>query len=77
MCKKVIEESATKAGAKEANWSEEKNILRGSYKAKRSDLHKIKTSIPAAGYDTQDFTAPDEIYAKLHSCYRYMHKAKP
>ena len=76
MCKKVIEGAATKAGAKEANWNEETKMLTVSYKANKTDIQKIQASIAAAGYDTQDFTAPDEVYSKLHGCCQYDRKAK-
>ena len=76
MCKKVIEGAAVKAGAKEANWSEETKILTVSFKPKKTDLQKIQAAVAAAGYDTQEFTAPDEVYAKLHGCCQYVRKAK-
>lgn len=75
MCKKVIEGAALKAGAKEANWNEETKILNVSFKANKTDLSKIQESIAASGYDTQDFTAPDEVYKKLHGCCQYERKS--
>lgn len=76
MCKKVIEGAATKAGAKEASWNEETKIMTVSFNAKKTDLQKIQAAVAAAGYDTQEFTAPDEVYSKLHGCCQYERKAK-
>jgi len=75
MCKKVIENAALKAGASKASWSEETKMLAVSYKSNKTDLAKIQESIANAGYDTQDFTAPDEVYKKLHGCCQYERKA--
>ncbi|MEN9952822.1 MAG: hypothetical protein RLZZ520_1090 [Bacteroidota bacterium] len=74
MCKKVIETAATGAGATKASWSEETKILSVAYNAKKTDVDKIQQAIVAAGYDTQDFTAPTEVYNKLHGCCQYERK---
>jgi hypothetical protein len=74
MCKKVIETAATNAGAAKASWSEETKILTVSYNAKKTDAQKIQEAIASAGYDTQDFTAPNEVYSKLHGCCQYERK---
>ena len=75
MCKKVIETAATSAGASKASWSEETKVLSVVYNAKKTDASKIQQAIAAAGYDTQDFTAPTEVYNKLHGCCQYERKA--
>jgi hypothetical protein len=75
MCKKVIETAALKAGASKANWSEETHLLQVSYKAKKTSNTKIQEAIAAAGYDTEAYTAPSEVYSKLHGCCQYERKA--
>ena len=74
MCKKVIETAATNAGATNASWSEETKVLAVAYNSKKTDAGKIQQAIAAAGYDTQDFTAPTEVYNKLHGCCQYERK---
>lgn len=74
MCKKVIETAATGAGASKANWSEDTKMLTVSYNAKKTDAKKIQEAVASAGYDTQDFTAPTEVYNKLHGCCQYERK---
>jgi periplasmic mercuric ion binding protein len=59
MCQKTIETAAKSAGAPEAQWNTESKVLTVAYKAKKTDLTKIEQAIAAAGYDTQNFTAPD------------------
>lgn len=75
MCEKTIETAAKAAGATEADWNTETKVLSVAYKAKKTDLSKIEQAIAAAGYDTQNFTAPDAAYNKLHSCCQYERKA--
>jgi hypothetical protein len=74
MCKKVIETAALKAGARKASWSETTHELQVSYKVKKTSASKIQEAIAAAGYDTQDFTAPSDVYSKLHGCCQYERK---
>jgi hypothetical protein len=73
MCKKTIETAAKEAGAAEANWNTETKILAVSYTS-TSNSQKIQKAVAASGYDTQDFTAPDEAYNKLHECCKYDRK---
>ena len=75
MCKKTIEKAATTAGATAVNWNTETKILSVSYDAKKTTNKKIQQAIAAAGYDTQDETASDEAYNKLHGCCQYERKA--
>jgi len=74
MCKKTIEAAALKAGASKASWNEETKMLAVTYKAKKTGLQQIQESVAASGYDTQDVTAPDEVYNKLHGCCQYDRK---
>ena len=75
MCKKTIETAALKGGAKEASWNDQTKILSISYNSKKTDTKKIQEAVAASGYDTQDVTAPTEVYNKLHSCCQYDRKA--
>jgi hypothetical protein len=75
MCKKTIETAAKSAGVSEVNWNEETKILAVSYNPAKSSNQKIQKAVAAVGYDTQDFTAPEEAYIKLHSCCQYDRKS--
>lgn len=75
MCKKTIETAALKAGATTASWSEETKMLSVAYKPKKTDAKTIQEAVAASGYDTQDVTAPNEVYSKLHGCCQYDRKA--
>jgi copper chaperone CopZ len=75
MCKKTIEAAAKDAGAKKANWSPETKLLQVTYSSAKTNTDKIQQAIAQSGYDTQGFTAPDEVYNQLHGCCKYERKA--
>jgi periplasmic mercuric ion binding protein len=75
MCKTTIEKAAKKGGASAANWNEESKELKVSYAVNKTSSAKIQQSIAKSGYDTQDFTADDKVYNKLHGCCQYDRKA--
>ncbi|MBO9634653.1 MAG: hypothetical protein J7578_16180 [Chitinophagaceae bacterium] len=74
MCKKTIEQSAITAGAKTADWNTDTKVLTVAYNAKATNGKKIQQAVAASGYDTQDFTASNEAYNKLHMCCQYDRK---
>ncbi len=74
MCKTTIEKSAKAAGAKTAVWNEDSKDLIVSYAAAKTSSNKIQEAVANAGYDTQDLTAPVEVYNKLHGCCQYERK---
>jgi len=74
MCKTTIEKSAKKAGAKTANWNEDSKELQVSYAVNKTSSVKIQQAIANSGYDTQDLTADQKAYDKLHSCCKYDRK---
>jgi hypothetical protein len=74
MCKETIETAAMKAGATTAVWNEETKELKLSYTDNKTSTKKIQQKIANSGYDTQDFTAPDKVYNKLHGCCKYERK---
>ena len=75
MCKKTIEKAAKSAGAKTASWDADLHQLIVSYKSDKTSNMKIQEAIAQSGYDTQDVTAPDEAYNKLHGCCQYERKS--
>jgi periplasmic mercuric ion binding protein len=75
MCKTTIEKAAKKAGATAASWNEESKELKVAYAGNKTSAVKIQQAIAKTGYDTQDFTADDEVYNKLHGCCQYDRKA--
>ncbi len=74
MCKTTIEKAAKQAGAKTANWNEDSKELQVSYAVNKTSSVKIQEAIARSGYDTQEFTADQKAYDKLHSCCKYDRK---
>jgi len=75
MCKTTIEKAAKTAGAKSADWNEERKELKVTYAVKKTTSAKIQEAIAKSGYDTQDFTAVQTAYDNLHGCCKYDRKA--
>ena len=74
MCKKTIEKSALAAGATTAFWDRKAKILKVEFDSTKTNNEKIQKAVANSGYDTQDFTAPDEVYSKLEECCHYDRK---
>ena len=75
MCKTTIEKAAKGAGASSAIWNEDAKILTVKFLATKSSVANIEKKVAASGYDTQNETAPNEVYENLHGCCQYDRKA--
>lgn len=71
MCKSTIETTANKKGISEAEWDKAKKTLRITYDAKQTTASDILKKVAYAGYDNEEFLAPDDAYAKLPACCQY------
>lgn len=74
MCKKTIEKAANKNSAK-AIWNEDSKALTVTYDSTKTNSTEILKRIADAGYDNDKFTAPDDVYKKLHHCCQYDRKS--
>jgi periplasmic mercuric ion binding protein len=77
MCKTKIEKAAKTAGATKASWNEDSKLLVVTYNTGKSSNAKIQEAIAKTGYDTQDYTADNAAYNKLHGCCQYDRKETP
>ncbi len=71
MCKKTIETAAKVKGVKTVKWNAETKILMIKYDGNKISNADIQRKIADVGYDTQNFSASDEVYEKLHGCCKY------
>ncbi|HEX6916152.1 MAG TPA: heavy-metal-associated domain-containing protein [Chitinophagaceae bacterium] len=71
MCRKRIQKAAESAGATEADWNSQTKIITVTFDDAATNLQLIHDAIAAAGHDTEQATAPDAVYSRLHSCCRY------
>lgn len=71
MCKKTIETAANKKGVSSAEWDKDKKTMSLTYDSKQTTASDILKRIAYAGYDNEQFLAPDDAYAKLPGCCHY------
>lgn len=71
MCKSTIETAANKKGVSSAEWDKDKKVMNLTYDSKQTTASDILKRIAYAGYDNEQFLAPDEAYSKLPGCCKY------
>lgn len=76
MCKKNIEKAGTVQKEATVVWDEATKIARITYDPKKTNQAAILKRIALAGYDNEQFLAPDNVYENLHGCCQYDREAK-
>lgn len=71
MCKNTIETAANKKDISSAEWDKDKKILTLTYDSQKTSASEILKKVAYAGYDNEQFRAPDDVYAKLPECCQY------
>lgn len=71
MCRNTIETAAFKKGEAEAVWSETTKTAEVTFDTTKTSAEDILRRIAYAGYDNEQFLAPDDAYTKLPECCRY------
>ncbi len=77
MCETNIEKAANKKNISKASWNEDTKMATITYDSKKTTLNAVLKNIANAGYDNEQFTAPDDVYNKLHGCCQYDRETKP
>lgn len=76
MCKTRIERIAKDKGATAANWNLTTHVLTIQHPANVSK-DDIEKALSAAGHDTENYNAPDEVYNELPECCLYRANGHP
>ena len=76
MCENTIEKAGTLKKVALVNWDKETKMATLTYDAKKTNQDEILKRIALAGYDSDKFLAPDDVYATLHGCCQYDREAK-
>ncbi len=76
MCETTIEKAANKKKISKADWNEETKMATITYDSKKTNLDAVLKNIALAGYDNQNFLAPDAAYNKLPGCCKYDREKK-
>jgi copper chaperone CopZ len=71
MCEKTIEKAAGMKGTARADWDTDTKMAKITFDSTKTNLDDVLKRIANAGYDSEKFRAPDEVYANLHGCCQY------
>ncbi len=71
MCKAAIEKAGNMKNIASVVWNEDTKIAAISYDKTQTTSSAILKKIALAGYDSEQYLAPDEAYAALPSCCQY------
>ncbi len=77
MCKSTIEKAGNLKNVAQVNWNKDTKIATLSYDEKKTSQDEILKRIALAGYDSEKFLAPDDIYSQLPECCLYKRELKP
>ncbi|KIO54805.1 DUF3347 domain-containing protein [Flavobacterium hibernum] len=71
MCKTAIEKAGNIKNIASVNWNENTKIAAITYDEKKTNQDEVLKRIALAGYDSDQFLAPGDAYAKLPQCCQY------
>lgn len=71
MCEKTIEKAATQKGTTKAEWDKDTKMAKIVFDSTKTTLDDVLKRVAAAGYDSDKFRAPDDVYANLNGCCQY------
>ena len=72
MCESRIEKAAKSIdGVSMADWDKKTKMIKVSFDADKTDVHKIHMAIAKVGHDTEMHKADDKVYSKLAGCCKY------
>jgi copper chaperone CopZ len=77
MCKTTIEKAGNLKNVATVDWNKDTKIATLNYDSTKTNQDEILKRIALAGYDSEKFLAPDDVYAKLSDCCQYNRELKP
>ncbi|TJZ63254.1 DUF3347 domain-containing protein [Sphingobacterium olei] len=77
MCKTTIEKAGNVQNIASVEWNKDTKLATITYNSAKIKQDEILKSIALAGYDSEKFLAPDDVYAKLPGCCQYSRELKP
>jgi copper chaperone CopZ len=77
MCKTTIEKAGNVKNVATVEWNKDTKMATLKYDDKKTNQDEILKRIALAGYDSEKFLAPDDVYAKLSGCCQYSRELKP
>ncbi len=77
MCKATIEKAGNEKKVANVQWNKDTKMATLTYDSRKTNHDEILKRIALAGYDSERFLAPDDVYAKLPECCQYSRELKP
>ena len=77
MCKTTIEKAGNLKNIATVEWNKDTKMATLNYDGEKTNQDEILKRIALAGYDSEKFLAPDDVYAKLPGCCLYTRDLKP
>ncbi|HWL00709.1 MAG TPA: DUF3347 domain-containing protein [Parapedobacter sp.] len=77
MCKTTIEQAGNVKNTAIVAWNKETKLATLTYDEKKTSQDEILKRIALAGYDSEKYLAPDDVYANLPGCCQYDRTLKP
>ena len=77
MCKSTIEEAGNLKKIAKVEWDKDSKMATLTFDSKKTSKEEILKRIALAGYDNEQFLAPDDLYSKLPASYQYERTLKP
>lgn len=71
LCKTTIEKAGNLKKVAHVEWNEDTKMATLIYDSNKTNQDEILKRIALAGYDSEKFRAPDDVYAKLAGCCQY------
>lgn len=71
MCEKTIETAGNVKKVAKVDWDKDTKMAILSYDSTKTNQDEILKRIALAGYDSDTFLAPDDVYSNLHGCCQY------
>lgn len=76
MCESTIEKSGNVKKIAAVDWDKDSKMATITYDSTKTNQSQILKRIALAGYDSNEFLAPDNVYASLPECCQYERAAK-
>ena len=71
MCESTIEKVGNVKKVAQVDWNKDTKIATLTFDPNKTNQEEILKRIALAGYDSDQFLAPDDVYAKLPNCCQY------
>ena len=76
MCETTIETAGNVKKVAKVDWDKDTKMATITYDSTKTNQNEILKRIALAGYDSDKFLAPNDVYNKLHGCCQYERVSK-